>query len=245
MYEIRENATYGSREIYFEGKPSEAVRNALKSLKMRWNPTKKCWYGFAPEYQMISAINEAGETVYTDGYLGGGAVYGAKSGQHLYGAELSKAIRAELKAAGIKGASVSCQTYSGGQHLYVKLNTTESDFVSLEEYTANYRVKAGWGWIWTGEESVHVDTYYSMEAEQQEATRVLAAKAAYQKALSGQDINHYHMDNYTEFSEGFKAKMEKVQAIIEMYRYDNSNSMVDYFDTNFYYTIETKAVQGA
>lgn len=244
MYEIRENATFGSREIYFEGKPSEAVRNALKSLKMRWNPTKKCWYGFASEHEMVSAINGAGETVVTDGYLSGGAIYGAKSGRHLYGAELSKAIREELKAAGIKGASVSCQTYSGGQHLYIKLNTTESDFVSLEEYIASYRIKCI-GWIWLGDESVHIDKYFSMDSEQQEKIRRQAAEAEYKRSLRGIDINHYHKDNYTEFSDSFKAKLEKVQGIIEMYHFDESNSMVDYFHTNFYYTIRTKAVQGA
>ena len=241
MYEIRENATYGSREIYFEGKPSEATRNALKSLKMRWNPTKKCWYGFASEYEMIEAINGAGETVVTEGYMGGGAVYGANSNKHLYGAELSAEVRNALKAAGIKGASVKIQSYSGGQHLYITVKTTEADLVPLDEYIANYRVKAGWGWIWTGEESIHVDAYYSMEAEAQEATRVLAATADYNKALKGQDINQYHIDSYTVFKPEFINKLEAINSIVSSYRYDASNSMVDYFDTNFYYTIKTKA----
>lgn len=33
-----------------------------------------------------------------------------------------------------------------------------------------------------------------------------------------------------------------IDAIISAYRYDCSNSMVDYFDTNFYYAIRLKPV---
>lgn len=118
-YEIRENHQYNSREVYFDGKPSRATLDALKTLKMRWNHVKSCWYGYAQERDLINAIiandrdgvditgeKTEGATVYTNGYLGGGAVYGSKSDKHLYGADLSKAIREDIKAAGIKGASV-------------------------------------------------------------------------------------------------------------------------------------------
>lgn len=46
-YEIKLNTNFNSLEVYFEGKPAEAIRTALKALKMRWNPKKGCWYGFA------------------------------------------------------------------------------------------------------------------------------------------------------------------------------------------------------
>ena len=36
--------------------------------------------------------------------------------------------------------------------------------------------------------------------------------------------------------------IKKVNSIISAYRYDESNSMVDYFDTNFYYDIHTKPI---
>lgn len=45
-YEIRTNPDYNSLEVYFDGKPSEAVRDALKALKFRWHSVKKCWYGY-------------------------------------------------------------------------------------------------------------------------------------------------------------------------------------------------------
>ncbi|MGN0487008.1 MAG: hypothetical protein ACI4GB_07215 [Acutalibacteraceae bacterium] len=84
-YEIRENTQFNSKEIYFTGKPSQEVRDALKALKFRWHSVKKCWYGFADERTLINAILDTNTeeqdepaTVTTDGYLGGGAVYGIR-----------------------------------------------------------------------------------------------------------------------------------------------------------------------
>lgn len=54
-YEIRENREFASREVTFEGKPSAAVRTALKALKMRWHAAKKCWYGYASEREIPEA----------------------------------------------------------------------------------------------------------------------------------------------------------------------------------------------
>ena len=245
MYEIRENHNFNSREIYFEGKPSEEVRTALKDLKCRWNPKKGCWYGFAAEHELVKAINGAGETVVTDGYLGGGAIYGSNSGQFLYGSDLSKAIRGALKQAGIKGATVSCKTYSGGQHLYVTLKTTEKDYISKEEYTETFEIRQCGYWIQTGDGCIHRDAWYELPAEEQQEVLKKAAAYSYDVALQGQNVNENFIDSYKEFTEDFREKLNKVDAIISSYRYDESNSMVDYFNTNFYYTISTKVMKEA
>ena len=36
-YTINTNAEFNSLEIFFDGKPNEAIRNALKELKFRWH----------------------------------------------------------------------------------------------------------------------------------------------------------------------------------------------------------------
>lgn len=45
-YEITLNQQFNSYEIKFDGKPADAIREALKALKFRWNPKKGVWYGF-------------------------------------------------------------------------------------------------------------------------------------------------------------------------------------------------------
>lgn len=56
IYTITRNEQYGSLEISFDGKPSEAVRDALKALHFRWHGVKKVWYGHADEQTVQEAI---------------------------------------------------------------------------------------------------------------------------------------------------------------------------------------------
>ena len=60
-FTITDNAQYGSLEISFEGKPSEAVRDVLKENKFRWHKTKKVWYGKADRGTITDALNAAYE----------------------------------------------------------------------------------------------------------------------------------------------------------------------------------------
>jgi hypothetical protein len=260
-YKIRENPQFNSREVYFDGKPSRATLDALKALKMRWNHVKACWYGFAQEHELVNAIiangrdgeditgeKTEGATVYTDGYLGGGAVYGSKSDKHLYGADLSKAIREDIKAAGIKGASVRCKTYSGGKSITVTLSLPASAYVTKEQFAADYRIPASASWIYYEEEdgkgqTISISDYYSREisAAEQEKIRISAAVYEYHRAAESEiEVNQYHLDKYTIYTPATLEIIKKVNAIICAYRYDESNAMVDYFNTNFYYDIVTK-----
>ena len=128
------------KEVYFDGKPSEEVRNALKALKFRWHGQKKCWYGYAEEHTIVNAIiatstEEAPAEVVSDGYLGGGAVYGSKSNLSLYGSDLAKAIRADVKKAGIKGVTIA----SKHGDIQATFYTGENDIISKAEFIDNYR----------------------------------------------------------------------------------------------------------
>lgn len=254
-YNITHNAKFDSYEVTFESKPATAVLNALKALKMRWNPKKACWYGFAKEHEIVNAILENGEgetitgektegaTVYTDGYLGGGAVYGSKSNLHLYGADLSKAIREDIKRAGIKGVTVRCKSYSGGQSIGVTVALRPDEFVSLAEYVGKYEITPENTWIYTGNgEPIFVDYYFGqLSAQEQEETRVAAAEYDYERMTTRENrVNEFYIDEETQFTPETLEKIKTIQAIICAYRYDESNSQVDYFHTNFYYDIYTK-----
>jgi hypothetical protein len=211
-YNITYNAQYDSREVTFESKPSTAVLDALKALKMRWNPKKACWYGFAKEREIINAILENGEgetvlgekiegaTVYTDGYLGGGAVYGSKSNLHLYGADLSKAIREDIKRAGIKGVTVRCKRYSGGQSIGATVALQPDEFVSLAEYIEKFEpgTCGDYGYIRT-ESGVHRVTdreFYEASAEEQQKIRRAVAEYEYEQLATKEcSLSIYYLDD--------------------------------------------------
>lgn len=248
-YEIRTNPQFNSQEIYFDGKPSEAIRTALKALKFRWHSVKKCWYGYSDESTLVSAIlgtntKEAEDpaTVITDGYLGGGAVYGSKSNHHLYGTDLAKAIRADIKAAGIKGVTIA----SKHGNIQATITTTHSDVVPREDFIASYQVTGSFGWVYYTDEngcskSVSTCDYYYLPEDLKEKIRLDHAAVEYARDYATQNgLNHYHIDKYTGFTDAGRAKIKAVLSIIEAYRYDESNSMVDYFNTNFYIDIYTK-----
>lgn len=253
-YTITAGTHPNSLEIYFEGKPAVKVRDALKALRYRWNPAKACWYGFASESATVAALqkfSENGETwdgeqvdgatVYTDGYLGGGAVYGSKSRKHLYGADLSKAIREDIKAAGIKGVSVKCKSYSGGQSITATVTTSAADFVSLESYIDNYTISYSQAWIQLQNDCIHVDKYFSLDSAEQEQIRQDAAAYEYERLVNHETrLNEFYLDKCAQFTPEALDRIQRIQSIIAAYRYDESNSMVDYFDTNFYYDIYTK-----
>lgn len=246
-YEIRNNTQYNSTEIYFDGKPSEAVRDVLKAHKFRWHSIKRCWYGYESEEAIAEAItgtttDETPASVIGEGYMGGGAIYGSKSSRHLYGADLSAAVREDLKKAGIKGASCKIHTYSGGQSLTVTFKTTAADYVPFDQYLENFRVNCS-GWITYGAgagEFIHADKYFSLEGDEREHIRQAAAAYQYAKYTTQESTPRVGWIDW--LTPETKAVVERIDAIVSAYRYDCSNGMVDYFDTNFYYDIRLKPV---
>lgn len=239
-YTISKSIQFNSLEISFTGKPSEAVRTALKALKFRWHGVKKIWYGFADESTVVDAIQKAEPdtaTVYTDGYLCGGAVYGSKSNKAIYGTELAAAIRADIKAAGIKGVTIS----SRRGNITAKIKLLPGMLLSPEEYREIFDITKGRGFYWDGRNWESLDKYYSMDADQQADTRLMAADADLARAAAGEGLNNYYLDQYSYFSAEGLAKIKAIDQIIKNYRYDESNAMVDYFNTNFYYDLYTIA----
>lgn len=256
-YRIEENQEYNSREVYFSGKPAAETREALKALRMRWHSVKKCWYGYATESAILAAIQSAeltanpeqGATVVTDGYMGGGAVYGAKSGGDLYGADLAAAIRADIKAAGIKGVTIRCESYSGGETIHATLTIDRADLTEAptadptRHYTCEFeRLLIRYGSWMVGGEWITDRKFSEMSEDEQRITALQYHAEQRERFGKRQSLNQYHTEpeENPELSAAFLAKVKKVIAIITAYRYDESNSMVDYFNTNFYYDLHTK-----
>lgn len=65
-YTITNNTSFNSIEIKFDGKPSEAVRDALKALRFRWHGVKKVWYGYKTLEETREAIENAENNTRTE-----------------------------------------------------------------------------------------------------------------------------------------------------------------------------------
>lgn len=92
-------------------------------------------------------------------------------------------------------------------------------------------------------QTISISDYYSSKtsAAEQEKIRISAAACEYHReAESENDVNYYHIDKYKVYTPETMEIIKKVNSIVSAYRYDESNAMVDYFDTNFYYSIYTK-----
>lgn len=244
-YEIRQNPKFNSLEIYFDGKPSEAVRDVLKTNKFRWHSVKRCWYGYGSEESIASAITGASTeeepaTVIGEGYMGGGSIYGSKSSRCLHGADLSAAIRADLKKAGIKGVTVRCKTYAGGQCVTATVKVNPDGYTNRAEFIASWKFPCN-SWGYAPElGNIHGDRFYGMDdaAEQEHIRQTVAAYEYNTKTTARQRVNHYYLADVAYLTKTTQTKLQRINDIISAYRYDNSNSMVDYFDTNFYYDID-------
>ncbi len=58
-YYITPGTRKNALEIYFEAMPGTGIIKQLKEvLKMRWNPKKKCWYGFATHNEITFILQD-------------------------------------------------------------------------------------------------------------------------------------------------------------------------------------------
>lgn len=183
---------------------------------------------------------------YKEGYMGAIAWEGENS-HKVFGSDLPKAIRAELKANGIKGVSVSYRNKS----LNLKFKISDADFRPFEEYLEGY----GWNnlgsWCWFNGENKPRDIFWGLDADDRKKLLAENARRDYdyvkessEKYSSGYDLNEYYLDDYKMFSDAFIEKVKKAKMIVDSYNFDESNAQVDYFWRGFYenYSVKYKAV---
>ena len=89
--------------------------------------------------------------------------------------------------------------------------------------------------------SIDICHYYDLDEELKERIRQETAEIEYRRDYTTvNSLNQYHIDKYEGFTAQGREKIKAVLAIVSAYRYDESNTMVDYFNTNFYIDIYTK-----
>ena len=156
--------------------------------------------------------------------------------------EIAKAIRADLKRAGIKGVSVSRKYLAADIAVIIKLS--KSDFITAEEFAEKFEIcfpveildKNGM------KDLISLSSYLGFSPAQQEKIRTSAAKLEYSQKTENECsfYGDYHASKNSIYTPETERILEKINTIVKSYNYDRSNAMVDYIDTNFYYCIVTK-----
>jgi hypothetical protein len=189
------------------------------------------------------------------GYLGAIKTTGSKSHKFLYGAELSKEVKNALQTVlspDLKKSQISARvkTYTGGQHLAITLTLNKTKYApTIDEFRSEVadRVRrCKYNWIWTLKDGQPVQVfhteYYNMTEEErrtaEETTADQMIKWNYE--AEEQHLNQYYIYEEIMLNAEGKELVQAANQIIKAYNSDDSNAMVDYFDTNFYYDIKIK-----
>lgn len=244
-YTIRANEQFNSNEIYFEGKPSTAIREALKALKMRWNPKKACWYGFAELEAIKEAIGESeSELVIPETIATGEGLYSGWTGGNAktwgYDSKVLKQfLQQDFKKAGIKATfrfpNCGCLT-----SLYTTITINHSHIKTYDEYRDDFQMRCGTWYSITDEngrkQSLFSDRYFEAEGEEQEALRANIIQTEYELDIERLAKGHTYGGHgaLDILNEAGNKIYTTAQLIVQSYNSDHSNSMIDYFDRDIY-----------
>ena len=265
MCKINLNQELNGIELSFDNKPERATLDAIKAQGFRWNGKKCVWYAkqtpdrltFA---QTLGQIEEAGEATTADSNR---LVYDLSNlGQnfcgHYGGAELSKAIREDLKRRGVRGCSVRVSNYD---NITVTVKANPEDFASIEEATE----RGGLSDIYRAlDHGIYKDGSYIYQSHFDAMTD--AEKDTFKKWYLEQSINRfdeiyatnlyngldphgrgwcdYLRRSYWELSAlGFK-KFDAVVKIANQWNYNDSDPYSDYHNIGYYLTIDIIKPEG-
>lgn len=245
-YQIKENAQFGSREIYFTEKPAEEVREALKALRFRWNGKKSCWYGFADEEKITAAIGSGSGSVIlpTAQDVEPGTLYAGWTGGNSHKwrdyDELKKCLMADFKQAGIK-ASIKKRRAGYLTAIDCTLTISAADILPEDAFIADSDFNiCSRAWLYYTDELgdlryMHINDYCALSADGQNAMLDNLKRTEYRTRLDrivkGYEISKADVELLTEPA---RRKFEILQAIVESYNHDQSNGMIDYFDRDIY-----------
>ncbi len=191
-------------------------------------------------------------TTTSDGYMGATKTTGSKSQVYLRDAELSKQIRQALQGVLAPELSksdvrVRKESYSMGRTIYITLRLDKSKYApTRDEYKQAIienvkRDKYTWIRAEDGKDIFH-EAYWGMTEDEKRKVEQATAEqyAVWNYDRGTTDINHYHIDKEDMLNDDGKKIIEVANQVIRAFNYDDSNSMVDYFDTNFYYDLNVE-----
>lgn len=188
----------------------------------------------------------------SDGYLGAIKTTGSKSRLYLGDAELSKQIRQALQQVLAPELSksdvrVRKESYSMGRTIHITLRLDKGKYApTRDEYKQSVvdNVKRRkYTWIRTGDgKDIFHEAYDKMTEDEKRKVEQATAEqyAVWNYDRDTTDINHYHIDTEDMLTDDGKEIVKVANQVIRAFNYDDSNAMVDYFDTNFYYNLKVE-----
>ncbi len=260
-YSITLNEQYNSYEISFDEKPNAETRSKLKSLKFRWNPKKCIWYGFSDKETLegilsggikedgtISPIEKGGD--FSEGYLGANRWDGIHSHDNFALKDINKYLKQICK----KNYDVEIRTkyssYSMGQSTNIRVLVTKDDFIPFEDFKKlfyetddrqfyNFVFNNAFANDW---ESYSYDVYECSDNfnRMTEEQRNETLKGWYEWYITHDreyDIRSSEEAFVQLLKDNVKKAIKEILGTLCSFNYDDSNGMVDYFDTNFYYFV--------
>lgn len=227
-YKEVKNEEKNGIELYFEAIPTKAEREELKINGFRWHNVKKCWY--RKEKKTSEGI-KTGVHENEKGYCRG-AWTGNNYNGNLTLKEIAKKIKNELKRLYPDVTfSITSELYSMGQSLHIYLMSAKKDiFKSVNQaiedadgksvcYNRIYAHPENWEGLsdWDVEQSKRAIESIKSEIEK--------------KYLQ---VNQYNIENELTLNDYGKELLKKAYELAKTFNYNDSDSQIDYFDTNFY-----------
>lgn len=191
-------------------------------------------------------------TVASDGYMGATKTTGSKSVVYLRDAVLSKEIRKALQDVLTPELSksdvrVRKESYSMGRTIHIALRLDKNKYApTRDEYkqivVENIK-RQRYNWIQNGDgKEVFHEAYWGMTDEEKRKAEQATAeqRAIWDWNRDTVDINQYHIDKEDMLNDDGKEIVRVANQVIKAFNYDDNNSQVDYFDTNFYYNLNVE-----
>ena len=250
MCKINLNSELNGIELSFESKPDRATLDAIKAQGFRWNGRKMVWYAKQTEDRLTFAqsLGQIETASKQDGINLDNLATESKSSLYLCGADLSAAIREDLKKRGVKGVSVRASKSTYTDHITVTVKATADDMASIEEAAERYNMShfvcdmdrtSG---LYTGGRYLYYNDYKELPQDERIAIHHGYIKEQIKRFSSFRMSRHMTNDrkNYWEVTTAFYNKLSAIFQIANQFNYDHSDSMSDYFDVGYFLDIDIK-----
>ena len=253
---INLNQELNGIELLFDEKPSAETIASVKNNGFRWSPKNKLWYAkntadrlaFAQSLGNVDASARAArsssrvESINLDNLASSDCLTA-----NLYGADLAKAIREDLKKRGVKGVTVRAGKATYTTTIRVTVKATSTDFCSVEEAKERFNLSAfccgvdSPSGMYNGERWIYINDLEQMSEEEKNENHEKYIRYWLSKES---DVNFKYMwatrERFWYFTTPFFNKIKAVWAIANQWNYDNSDSMTDYFDVGYYLDLDIK-----